>query len=50
MAKGFTNVAKSISSKEGVPMKNAMAILASGTRKASPKAKMANPALKRVMG
>lgn len=50
MAKGFKNVAKGISAKEGVPMKNAMAILASGTRKSSPKAKAANPALKRVLG
>jgi hypothetical protein len=48
MAKGFQAVSKSIASKEGVPMKNAMAILASGTRKASKSAKMANPNLNKV--
>lgn len=50
MAKGmgFKAASKSISSKEGVPMKNAMAILASGTRKASGKAVKANPNLMKV--
>ena len=47
---GFKSVAKSIAAKEGVPMKNAGAILASATRKASPAAKKANPRLKRVKG
>lgn len=46
---GFTNVQQSIARKSSVPMKNAGAILASATRKASPMAKKANPALKRVL-
>lgn len=46
--KGFTNVEQSIARKEGIPKKNAGAILASATRKASPAAKKANPALKNV--
>lgn len=46
--KGFTNVAGSIAKKEGIPVKNAKAILASSTRKASPAAKAKNPALKKV--
>lgn len=52
MAKGmgFKAASQSIAKKEGVPMKNAMAILASGTRKASPAAKRANPNLKKVLG
>jgi len=45
---GFAAAAKSIAKKEGVPMKNAGAILASATRKASPAAKKANPNLKKV--
>lgn len=45
---GFTNVANSISKKEGIPASNAKAILASQTRKASPAAKAKNPALKKV--
>ena len=47
---GFKNVAKGIAAKQGVPLKNAMAELAASTRKASPKAKKANPNLKRVKG
>lgn len=46
--KGFTNVANSIAKKEGIPAKNAKAILASSTRSASPAAKKANPALSKV--
>lgn len=46
---GFKAVAKNIAAKEGVPMKNARAILASATRKASPAAKKANPNLKKVL-
>ena len=46
--KGFQNVASSIAKKEGIPKENAAAILASSTRKASPAAKKANPALKKV--
>lgn len=46
--KGFKNVASSIAKREGIPKKNARAILASQTRKASPAAKRKNPALKRV--
>lgn len=44
----FQNIARSISRKEGVPMKNAGAILASATRRASPAAKRKNPNLKKV--
>ena len=46
--KGFQAAAKSISSKEGMPMKNAMAVLASGTRKAGKAARKANPNLAKV--
>lgn len=46
---GFGAAAKNISSKEGMPMKAAMAVLASGTRKASKGAKAANPNLMKVM-
>jgi hypothetical protein len=45
---GFKAVASKIAKKEGVGKKRAGAILASATRKASPKAKKANPRLKRV--
>lgn len=46
--RGFKANQKAIAAKEGIPMKNAGAILASATRKASPSAKKANPRLKRV--
>ena len=51
MAKGmgFKAAQKSIAKQEGVPMKNAGAILAAGARKASPAAKKANPNLKKVL-
>lgn len=45
---GFATEQSKIARKEGIPMKNAGAILASSARKASPAAKKANPALKRV--
>lgn len=45
---GFKSVQKSIARKEGVSMKQAGAILASASRKASPAAKRANPRLKKV--
>lgn len=45
---GFAKVASSIAKKEGVSKNAAGAILASATRKASPEAKKANPALKNV--
>lgn len=45
---GFKSVQKSIARKEGVSMKQAGAILASASRKASPSAKRANPRLKKV--
>lgn len=45
---GFKAVASKIASKEGVSKKAAGAILASSTRKASSKAKKANPRLNRV--
>lgn len=45
---GFKAAATAISKKQGIPMKNASAILAAGARKASPAAKKANPNLKKV--
>lgn len=47
---GFKAVQKQIARKEGVSMKQAGAILASSTRKASPAAKRANPRLRKVRG
>lgn len=47
---GFKKAAASISRKEGIPAKNAAAILAASTRRASPEAKRANPNLKKVRG
>lgn len=47
---GFKSVQKSIARKEGVSMKQAGAILASATRKASPAAKRANTKLRKVRG
>jgi len=50
MAKGmgFAAAQKKIAKKQGIPMKNAGAILASSTRAASPAAKAKNPNLKKV--
>jgi len=45
----FKKVAAKIAKKEGLPIKNANAILAASTRKASPEAKAKNPALKKVL-
>ena len=45
---GFKAAQKQIAQKEGIPMKNAGAILASSSRKASAKAKAKNPNLKKV--
>lgn len=47
---GFKAAQKSIAKREGVPMQNAGAILASMTRKASPAARKANPRLNNVKG
>jgi len=47
---GFQAVQRSIAAKEGIPMKNAGAILANAGRKASPAAKAANPRLNRIRG
>ena len=47
---GFKSVQKEIAKKEGIPMKNAGAILAKKTREASPAAKRANPKLRNVKG
>ncbi len=47
---GFAAAQKSIAKKQGIPMKNAGAILAAGARKASAKAVKANPNLKKVSG
>ena len=46
---GFKAVAAKIARKEGLPMGAANAILANSSRKASPKAKAKNPALKKVV-
>ena len=45
---GFKAVAASIARREGIPAGRAAAELAASTRRASPAAKKANPALKRV--
>lgn len=45
---GFAAVQSKIAKTEGIPKKNAGAILAAASRKASPKAIKANPRLKRV--
>lgn len=47
---GFKAVQARIAASEGVPMAAAGAVLAKSTRNASPAAKKANPALKRVKG
>lgn len=47
---GFKKVAENIAANEGISMKNASAILAASTRRASSKAKKTNPRLKRVKG
>ena len=47
---GFKSAQKSIAKKQGVSMKAAGAILASGARKASPAAIKANPRLKKISG
>lgn len=47
---GFKAVQATIAKKEGIPMKNAGAILANASRSASPAAKRANPALNKVVG
>lgn len=46
---GFEAVQRKIAAKEGIPMANAGAILASASRHASPAAKKKNPRLKRVV-
>ena len=48
--KGFKANQRKIASKQGVSMKSAGAILASGAREASPAAKRRNPNLKKVKG
>lgn len=45
---GFKAAQKDIAKKEGLPMKDAGAILASSARKASKSAKAKNPNLKKV--
>ena len=45
---GFASVQASIAQREGIPMKNAGAILAAASRRASPQAKAANPRLGKV--
>ncbi len=46
----FVAAQQKIAAKEGIPLKNAGAILASSTRNASPEAKRKNPKLLRVKG
>jgi hypothetical protein len=46
----FKTVQKKIAKKQGIPLKNAGAILAKGSRNASPEAKRKNPNLKKVKG
>lgn len=48
--RGFENNAKKIAARQGVSMERARAILAAGTRRASPAAKKKNPRLKKVRG
>jgi hypothetical protein len=48
--RGFKANQRSIARRQGISMKRAGAILASGARKASPAAKRRNPRLKRVKG
>jgi hypothetical protein len=45
---GFKAVQKKIASKQGIPMKNAGAILAASSRGASSAAKAKNPRLRKV--
>lgn len=45
---GFKAAAKSVQAKEGVNARSAAAIIAAGARKASAKAKAANPNLRKV--
>jgi hypothetical protein len=45
---GFKAAAGSVAKKQGIPAKQANAIIAAGARKASPAAKKANPNLKKV--
>ena len=47
---GFEGVARAIANRQNIPMSRARAILAAGSRGASPAAKKANPRLKRVKG
>jgi hypothetical protein len=47
---GFQNIQKKIAMTEGIPAKNAGAILASSTRNASKSARKKNPRLNRVKG
>lgn len=46
----FVAAQKAIARKEGIPFKNAGAVLASASRNASPEAKHKNPKLLRVKG
>ena len=50
MVKGFQANQNLIAKKQGISTEEAGAILAAGTRNASPGAKKANPALKKVKG
>jgi hypothetical protein len=47
---GFKAAASEVARKQGIPVKNASAIIAAGARNASSKAKQTNPNLKKVKG
>lgn len=47
---GFKGAAKSVAKKEGIPMKNARAIIGAASHNASAKAIKENPRLKHVPG
>lgn len=47
---GFAAVQRRIAQRQGISQKRAGAILAAGTRRASPAAKRKNPRLKKVKG
>lgn len=47
---GFDAAARSVAARQGLPASRARAIIAAGARKASAKAKRANPNLRKVRG
>jgi len=47
---GFKAAAQEVAAKQHIPLKNAKAIIAEAGRNASPKAKKANPNLRKIKG